>query len=230
MPLCYTGTMADDIFRFHTLNLPKLRVFGFVQNGDAYQFSQPLLDGDFTLVVTVAQNGTMSSAVYERDGEEYIPYRLKGASGSFVGDMRLAYEDLAARILHDCYDKAIFTAAQTQEVIAFAARTWGNEPEYLWEKFPDNAVLRRSDNNKWYAALLTVAKNKLGLDGAEKVEILDIRADPAELQTLIDGTRYFAGYHMNKKHWLTIVLDGRVPTDEIVARLKNSYELAAGKK
>lgn len=60
-------------------------------------------------------------------------------------------------------------------------------------------------------------------------EIIDVRCDPEELAKLIDNRRYFAGYHMNKKHWLTMPLDGTVPIEEICSRLGESYRLAAKK-
>jgi len=34
-----------------------------------------------------------------------------------------------------------------------------------------------------------------------------------------------AGYHMNKEHWNTIVLDGSVPEEEILAWIDDSYDL-----
>ena len=33
------------------------------------------------------------------------------------------------------------------------------------------------------------------------------------------------GYHMNKKHWNTVVLDGVIPTKEISKMIDDSYEL-----
>lgn len=33
------------------------------------------------------------------------------------------------------------------------------------------------------------------------------------------------GYHMNKRHWNTVVLDGSIPADEIRAMLDDSYAL-----
>jgi predicted DNA-binding protein (MmcQ/YjbR family) len=33
------------------------------------------------------------------------------------------------------------------------------------------------------------------------------------------------GYHMNKKHWNTIFLDGSIPDDEIFAMISDSYDL-----
>ena len=33
------------------------------------------------------------------------------------------------------------------------------------------------------------------------------------------------GYHMNKKHWNTIILDGSIPNDELLAIINDSYDL-----
>jgi predicted DNA-binding protein (MmcQ/YjbR family) len=33
------------------------------------------------------------------------------------------------------------------------------------------------------------------------------------------------GYHLNKKHWNTIALDGSVPDDEVDELIRHSYEL-----
>ncbi len=39
----------------------------------------------------------------------------------------------------------------------------------------------------------------------------------------------FAGYHMNKKHWITIKLDGSVNINEIYELIDNSYNLSKNK-
>ncbi|MGB2869886.1 MAG: MmcQ/YjbR family DNA-binding protein [Bacteroidota bacterium] len=36
------------------------------------------------------------------------------------------------------------------------------------------------------------------------------------------------GYHMNKKHWNTVVLNGGVPSQEILKMIDHSYELVVG--
>ena len=33
------------------------------------------------------------------------------------------------------------------------------------------------------------------------------------------------GYHLNKKHWNTITLDGSIPDDELAELIQDSYEL-----
>ncbi len=38
------------------------------------------------------------------------------------------------------------------------------------------------------------------------------------------------GWHMNKKHWNTIVVDGTIPAKQIKEWIDHSYELVKGKK
>jgi predicted DNA-binding protein (MmcQ/YjbR family) len=33
------------------------------------------------------------------------------------------------------------------------------------------------------------------------------------------------GYHMNKKHWNTIIIDGTIPDDELLSMIDDSYAL-----
>lgn len=84
-------------------------------------------------------------------------------------------------------------------------------------------------DEKWYAVILTIARNKIGFDGNSTIEILDLRIDPMQLKQTIDNKRYFPGYHMNKKNWYTICLDGSVENDELFERIDISYRLAKKK-
>ncbi len=38
------------------------------------------------------------------------------------------------------------------------------------------------------------------------------------------------GYHMNKKHWNTIIINGILSTTQLKEMIDNSYNLVAGKK
>ena len=38
------------------------------------------------------------------------------------------------------------------------------------------------------------------------------------------------GYHQNKEHWNTVILDGTVPADEIKRMIADSYDLVVTKK
>ncbi|MFM2490662.1 MmcQ/YjbR family DNA-binding protein [Enterococcus avium] len=60
----------------------------------------------------------------------------------------------------------------------------------------------------------------------EQIEILDLRNQPEKVAALVKEKNYFPGYHMNKKYWLTICLDGTVPFKEIKLLIDESYQLA----
>ena len=64
------------------------------------------------------------------------------------------------------------------------------------------------------------------MDSDEKIDIIDLRIDPNILPTIVDGEKYFLGYHMNKKNWFTIRLDGSVPIEEIFEWVDKSFLLA----
>lgn len=117
--------------------------------------------------------------------------------------------------------------SQVKEIIAFIKSEYGDEPEYLFID-SDTAVFRKGERKKWYAAIITVSKRRLGLLSDEVIPILDVKLNPNEIALITDGVSYFPGYHMNKKHWCTIPLDGTVDTDEICYRIGQSYELVKG--
>ena len=111
-------------------------------------------------------------------------------------------------------------------VLQWIGDRYGAEPEYLWRKYPTYAVFRRQNNRKWFAALMEVSRKQLSLEGAEMVDILDLKCDPRLIGTLRESSGFLPAYHMNKKHWYTIILDGSVSFEEICQRIDKSYLLA----
>ncbi len=219
-----------NIFDYKSPDFGKLARFGFKERGGVYTYSAAIMDGQFELTVDVAENGGIKTLLTDTGTcEPYIMHLIESAGGSFVGAVRAEYEQILQSIADNCFNRDVFGSDSAHAVIEYARRRYGDEPEYLWKTFPSNAVLRRKDNNKWYGIIMLIPKRKLGLDGDEVISVLDLRIDPGALPALIDGKRYFPGYHMNKKSWVTVPLDGSVPTAEICGRLDDSYNLA-GKK
>ncbi|MBR1942113.1 MmcQ/YjbR family DNA-binding protein [bacterium] len=211
-----------NIFKNKKVNSHKLAEFGFVDN----KYSTDILDGSFNLTVKIAENNEVQTELIEKDtGELYTLHLVEYVQGSFVGKVKEEYENILTEIAENCFEQDVFKSKQSKLIIEYVKDKYGDELEYLWEKFPDNAVCRRKDNKKWYLAILTVAKNKLGFESDKKVEIIDLRATTEEIEKIVDNKKYFAGYHMNKKHWLTIILDGSVLIKEIYDRINISYNI-----
>lgn len=116
--------------------------------------------------------------------------------------------------------------AGVEKVLKYAREQYGTEPEYLWAKAPDSFILRhRGGSSKWYAAVLVVSKQKMGIAGSGDIYILDLKCDTMLIDHIVDRKSFFPGYHMNKKHWITIPLDGLVKDDDIFALIDVSYDL-----
>ncbi|MBR1811528.1 MAG: MmcQ/YjbR family DNA-binding protein [Clostridia bacterium] len=218
--------MFEDIFRRKKLNRDKLTAYGFVRDGDAYLLKQNIMHNAFTLYVSIGENEAPDTRLVEKDtGEEYALYKTD-AQGTFIGDVRAAIAHVLHKIADDCYETAVFQARQAQVLLAFVRENYGDEPEFLWSKFPDNAVWRRKDTAKWYGAILTVQGSKLGLDTDAVVEIVDLRLQPALMADLTAKEHYYPGWHMNKKSWYTMILDESIPDEELCQRVRDSYALA----
>ena len=218
--------MFEELFERKIFNLKKALMFGFAECADRYICTTDILDGAFSLGVSVSLGGKVDTALTEKEtGEEYTLYRTN-AGGLFVSQVREAVEAFLAQVAENCFDTDVFKSAQAKEVISYVQGRYGDEPEYLWKKFPDNAVWRRKDTAKWYGAILTVSKSKLGLDSADAAEIIDLRIEPENMEMLLSREGYYPGWHMNKKHWYTVILDYSISTEEICRHIDKSYQLA----
>ncbi len=100
--------------------------------------------------------------------------------------------------------------------------------EYLWKRFPDYGIVRHQDNQKWYGLFMDVPRNKMDLTGEGNVEILNIKLGDILLHDLlIRQPGYFPGYHISRGNWISVLLDGTVPLDEICGLIDVSYRVTA---
>ena len=107
------------------------------------------------------------------------------------------------------------------QLIDFIAGEYGVEPEYLWENDPAACIFRNPHNRKWFAIIMRVRRRSLGQDSDEFVDIVDFKAQNADENT---DLRCLPGYHMNKRHWLTVTLDD-AKADFVFEKIHDSYRL-----
>jgi len=76
-------------------------------------------------------------------------------------------------------------------------------------------------------ALLSLGKEEQGKEyKSERYYWLNLKCDPDEAVILREIFKsIIPGYHMNKRHWITVILDGSVPKGEIERLIENSYQL-----
>ena len=208
------------------IDFKKLEEFGFELIDNSYYYQTLLLKNQFKMSVKISLDNSIFTEIIDTEtNEPYILYLIEKRSG-YSEKVYKEYSDILEKIKKKCFEDEIFKANYTKEVINYIKNKYGDELEFLWEKSPKNAVIRRKSSNKWYAVVLTVSKRKLNLDSDEIIEVTNLHNRVEEIQKLIDNKKYFPAYHMNKKHWCTICLDGTVELKEIYKLIDISYELA----
>lgn len=115
--------------------------------------------------------------------------------------------------------------AGRNDILNYAFETYGTKAEHLWEKYPTHEVLRHRENAKWYGLLTDIPRQKMGLAGDGLIDILVIKCEPDMIASLVGQKGFAPAYHMNKTHWITVLLDGSLKDDTIYSLLDISYEL-----
>lgn len=116
-----------------------------------------------------------------------------------------------------------------EELERYILNNYNTKPDYPWKKYPDYAVFRHSGSRKWFAVMMNVPKKKLGLQGADMLDIVNFKCEPFVVGALRMENGFFPAYHMNKENWITAALDGSVSDEKIKMLLDMSYTMTAPK-
>ena len=162
-------------------------------------------------------------------GDEYTLYRVANANGRFVGLVRKAVTSLLKRLAASCFERNVFIQNQSRELLETVRSQWGEELEFLWEDSPESAVLRRADTGKWYAVMMRLPKRKFGLADDSISEFILLRIPNGKRDATLADRRFLPAFHMNKRTWFAIQLDGGVETAEILRLTECSRDQAVKK-
>ena len=217
--------MFEEHFARKEYKTEKLLAYGFKEESGAFSYEASVMNGDFRLVVRISSEGVDTELIETESGEPYVLYKMK-SSGVFVGEVRSAIEVVLRDIAEKCFENTVYQSRQAVFVKECAKTNYDDELEFLWPKFPTASVLRRKDNKKWYAVLMTVDAKKLGLDGDKVLEIIDLRMKPEEKEGLLVLENHFPGWHMNKNSWFTLILDGGTNDEDLKTYIEKSRILA----
>ena len=193
--------------------------FGFAKTEGAYLYETDILDGSFRLKVCIQGKDAWTKLIETESGEPYELYRIESAHGDYVGMIRDAVKEVLLRIRSECYPVSWTKRKQPAEILDFIHREFGEKEEYPW-KDDDSAVVRRKDNRKWYALFMEIPVSKLGIQEDRLEVVMNIAHDGND----VDHKVLYPAYHMNKKFWVSMVLDGTVPTGEILDYIRQSRE------
>ena len=116
-----------------------------------------------------------------------------------------------------------------QEFQAYIKDFYNILPDCPFEDEPDAWCFRHPDNKKWFALVMRIKKHKLGFETDAYIDVVNLKCAPEIMDDLWHEAGIFPAYHMNKKHWLTLALDGSCDDETIKWVLKISYDLTRKK-
>lgn len=116
-----------------------------------------------------------------------------------------------------------------QGFLDYARERYGAEPENPFSGDFDGFIFRHGSNRKWYAVEMEVPRCKLGLEGEEIVSFVCLKCGPLLGGSFVGTPGIVPAWHMNKNHWIGVLLDGTAADDTLQALLEISYDLTNGK-
>lgn len=63
------------------------------------------------------------------------------------------------------------------ELEALIRNSYKTEADHPWLKSPNYSVFRHGDNKKWFALIMEITEDKLGLKGTAAIDVVNFKCD-----------------------------------------------------
>ena len=213
--------MLYHLLEQYDIDCKRAIAYGFSRTEAGLELKKEL-PGVGLYAVFVIAGKSFEVNVFDADtDEEYLPFNVLDNITGFVTGIREQVEDLVQEIKEKC----LLNSNMKLKLMEYCERKFGTEPEAPWEDSPDAYTFKTAKRNKWYALFMTIPYKSLGLVAKGTLDVVNIKLPPEKVLDLIDRVHFYPAYHMNKKHWITIVLDKEVDEPLVQQLLEESYGL-----
>lgn len=86
-------------------------------------------------------------------------------------------------------------------------------------------VVRRRDNQKWFAGIFAIKGYQVGHDTNEPMNIVNLKCESDLIPNLIHENGIYPAYHMNKTHWISVDIEGYEDIEKLKILVDMSYRL-----
>lgn len=213
-----------EIFKRKQFQFQKLVAYGFKKEKDQYTISKMFMDNAFRADITIDKNGNITGKVIDMEFEdEYANFRVENQQGEFVNSVREAYQEVLKDIAERCCTSNYFCFPQANRLAKLIHQKYGDEPEFPWKDDWEDGVFRNPESQKWYGLIMTVDRNKI-TEGEGKVNVLNVKLSEGLIKRLLKQKGYYSCYHMNKKNWISILLDDTLSDETIMKHIIDSHK------
>lgn len=223
--------IEKEVFQKYSPDFKKLIQYGFKQNNDKYEYEKLFLNKTFKAMISISKSEEVFGTVYDMESkDEFLPLRTDNQQGAFVGKVREEYRKLLTDIRDKCFKENYFVFPQANRIANAIIKKYGDKPDFMWKEFPNYAVFKNPDNGKWYGIVMNTNRSNFGFENNIPIEIVVIKQDKTKIPELLKQKGYYPAWHMNKKSWITIILDDTLPDKEILNLIENSHSMTVGTK
>ena len=222
-------TLEQDLFRFLRPDRDALVRYGFTEENGEYWYRAVLIPQEFAAVFRTDEHGAVQGQVLDLfSGEEFIPVRLPGQTGPYVTRVKEAYLRFLEDIAEACFYRVDFAGEQANRIAGWIRNTFGDGPEHPFENDTESTVFRNPADRKWYALFLHIPYEKVcAKEGS--TDIVNVKVDAEQLPCILETDGIFPAWHMNRKHWVTILLDDTVPDDTVRSLITKSHSFTGSR-
>lgn len=215
----------NAIFDKYVFSPEKALTYGFELIDGNYVLKKPLQENGFYAVFCVSENDIEVNVYEDPDGELYLPYNTS-ADGGFVNRIRADAETILNKMVKECF---VFADIKAQ-LLDYVFNKYGTVPESPWDYLEQYHTLNTAKRHKWYGLFMFIPYKYLGIEKEGKINVLNLKVKTEDISALIDNVHFFPAYHMNKKYWITILLDREVDIERIKTLLDDSYNIVESNK
>ena len=217
------------IFRSAKIKRDSLEGAGFTKiDGDNYKLCVPISNGSFKAEISLSLSDE-SLTVHLFDSatsEKYALFDRTSSNGAFVTSLR----EEVQKIIDDIKTRCFATNDLKDDFIAWINTKFGAVPDYPWPDDAPYSFVFRCPNGKWFALVMKIKYRQLGLTGDEELWVVNMKAGQESIPALVDRKSIFPAWHMNKKHWITVLLTAATDFGKLCELTEKSYELVGGKR
>ncbi len=222
----YNGVMDFSyILKTHEIDKKKLKKYGFSAKNDVFLLNFPIENGEFVAQISLTDSEFKVDLFDVNFGEMYENINLKDFDGTFVNSLR---QQISQKI-EDVCQKCFINTNTREIVIETIKNNYGVLPEFPWAEYPTFCTFKNPSSKKWFALIMDVGADRLGLKDKTLVSVINLKLPPEEILSLTDNKFIFPAYHMNKKYWVTVLLNKATPKQKLFSLIDKSYNIVAKK-
>lgn len=222
-------TIEDNIFQRTVINTNSLKQYGFQKAKNLWTLEIPFMNNEFKAVISVDGTGHISGNVYETATQDiFLPLRVESMEG-FATEVRNTYSNILLDIKEKCCHENVFISAQTNRLSDAIYKKYGDKPVFPWDDF-SGGVFKNPDTGKWYAIIMNIDVQKLDKQLTGNVEVMNIKLAPEKILNLHKAKGFYPAYHMNKKNWISILLNDTISDRVLLELLTESHAFTLNRK